>query len=78
MGKKELLAVERTHLANERTMLAFIRTAMAFFGTGLVLVKIWDTDYSYAIAGGSFVLSAYLFGIGIINYFHKRRKIEQI
>ncbi len=43
---RDLLALDRTHLANERTLLAYVRTALALAGAGAGLIQFFDTSTS--------------------------------
>lgn len=56
---RDLLALDRTHLANERTFLAYIRTSLTAFIAGISLIKFFDAWEVKAI-GWFFLLLAFV------------------
>ncbi|WP_044511380.1 YidH family protein [Hymenobacter sp. DG25B] len=42
---RELMALERTHMANERTMLAYVRTAMTLIVAGFSLIQFFRDNF---------------------------------
>ena len=75
---RDLLAIDRTHLANERTMLSFLRTALYMIVTGLAIINFYPERLI------AFISACFLFGIGVVvmitglaHYFVMKSKIKK-
>lgn len=75
-GKRDSLALERTHLANERTFLAYVRTALSMLGGGAVVLHFFP-DNPGARAVGWFLVGtgALVLVLGIVRFFRIRSRL---
>lgn len=72
---RERLALQRTSLANQSTYLAFLRTALYFFIAGISAESLLKIENSIYIEIFLFIISAFIFVIGIVNYFKQKKSI---
>lgn len=73
---RDLLALDRTHLANERTALSFMRTALYMVVTGFAIINFYpDKLSSHYTAYALFALGLVIFFLGIFRYFQMKAKI---
>jgi putative membrane protein len=75
-GKRDSLALERTHLANERTFLAYVRTALSMLGGGAVVLHFFPDDRS-AVAIGWFLVGtgAVVLLLGIYRFVRVKSRL---
>jgi len=73
---RDLLALDRTHLANERTALSFMRTALYMVVTGFAIINFYpDQASAHYTAYALFALGLVIFILGILRYFQMKAKI---
>ncbi len=75
---RDFLAADRTLLANERTLLAYIRTGVGLLAIAISLIKLFDTNVTYALGIVFIILSIMPIMLGIYKYKKISRKIENV
>ena len=76
LTSRDLLAIDRTHLANERTMLSFLRTALYMIVTGLAIINFYpETLIAFISAFLLFGLGIIIMTFGIVHYFVMKSKV---
>ncbi len=75
---RDLLALDRTHLANERTFLAYIRTAITVFIAGISLIKFFDS-FELEILGWTFIFFSFaIFARGTLRQEEVSLRLQEL
>ncbi|HNR09029.1 MAG TPA: DUF202 domain-containing protein [Saprospiraceae bacterium] len=74
---REKLALQRTALSNQTTFLAYIRTSLYFVVAALSIQNLLRIENGWYLELGFFVASGIILGLGLISYFHHRKRIEE-
>ncbi len=76
--KRDILAVERTHLANERTLLSYWRTSFSFIALGAFIIRFVEDSSRTVLSIFSFIVGIAFFIYGIKRFKDYKKKINHI
>jgi putative membrane protein len=73
---RDILSVERTHIANGRTLLAYLITAYMILLAALALLKLFEGDAIIKVVSFILVLSALVTGaFGVYRFQHIKKNL---